>query len=316
MCFHKSHNNPIGLYMSIKNIPTKLKQQDRRSSLSSQSGQVLIETILLIVTGVALALILMNSFLGTAFKDWGENQFGSYLQCLLESGEVPALGGGAGACNNDFVAFGQGSGDGQGPGGPGGGGAGGAGGDDGSDGDGSAGGGRSGASGRVPIAGNRAGSGAGRGSPRRFISSSFGSSPGGEEGGSGSGSKGNEKSMNTGSTEVGLPGWATQRQQTTEIKKKNKGYKYYDSFYSDEQQKQKEEGDAVTISKEKVNSKDSKAPQAMLLKKRAPTSAPPPETDDEWTFGSFIKYIIIIAIIIGIILFLGSQLLQIKNSMD
>ena len=50
--------------MSIKNIPTKLKGQDSRSSLRNSSGQALIETILMLVVGIALALLLMNSFLG------------------------------------------------------------------------------------------------------------------------------------------------------------------------------------------------------------------------------------------------------------
>ncbi len=298
--------------MSIKNIPTKLKGQDSRSSLRNSSGQALIETILMLVVGIALALLLMNSFLGTAFEDWGENQFGSYLQCLLESGELPALGGTAGACSNEYVAFGQGAGSGQGPGGPGEGGDG-AGGGDGS-GDGS---GRAGAPDQVPVTNARAGGGRGRrGGADRFGMGSFGSSGGGTPGEEGGGSRGSGESTYTGSTEAGLPSWATQREQRTVIRRRSQQFEDYGAFYTSDQQKEKEEGDAVTIKEEKVTSQDAKRPQAMLMNKRAPSSAPPPEDDGEWTFGAFIKYIIIIAIIIGIILFLGSQLLQIKNSMD
>lgn len=298
--------------MSIKNNHLKLKEQDARSSLRDSSGQALIETILLLVVGIALALILMNSFFGSSLKSWGENQFGSYLQCLLESGELPALGGGAGACSNEYVAFGEGAGDGSGGPGSGGGGSGDSTEGDGSNGDG---GGRAGAPGRVAVDGNRAGRGR-RGSARRFAASSnFGSGSG--AGGEGGGAAGKKESQYSGSSEVGLPSWATQGGgERTEIKRRKVGYRDYDGFYSADQKKQKEEGDAVTVSEEKVNSQDAQAPQAMLMKKRAPTSAPPPDDDDEWTFGGFIKYIIIIAIIIGIILFLGSQLLQIKNSMD
>lgn len=58
----------------------------------SQSGQGLVEYILLLVVIIALASALLYQFI-PAIKNVVDFQLGSYLQCLLDQGELPGLGG-------------------------------------------------------------------------------------------------------------------------------------------------------------------------------------------------------------------------------
>lgn len=80
---------------------------EKRAGLrSNQSGQAVLEYILVLV--VLVAIILGGLYqVNTAFKVWAENYFGSYLSCLLETGELPALGGGgsAGACDEIYEPY-------------------------------------------------------------------------------------------------------------------------------------------------------------------------------------------------------------------
>lgn len=74
--------------------------------LKSQNGQALVEYILIISLSVALILGLMNQFYAP-FGKWLDNYLGKYLECLLDVGELPSLGGGetSGECNSKFSAF-------------------------------------------------------------------------------------------------------------------------------------------------------------------------------------------------------------------
>jgi hypothetical protein len=75
---------------------------------SSQKGQAVTEylLILVIVVGIALGVIYQ---LSGAFRKYVENYFGGYVACLLETGELPGLGGGGGAtaegCSGLFEPF-------------------------------------------------------------------------------------------------------------------------------------------------------------------------------------------------------------------
>jgi hypothetical protein len=75
---------------------------------SSQKGQAVTEylLILVIVVGIALGVIYQ---LSGAFRKYVENYFGEYVACLLETGELPGLGGGGGAtaegCSGLFEPF-------------------------------------------------------------------------------------------------------------------------------------------------------------------------------------------------------------------
>jgi len=75
--------------------------------MSNERGQALAEYILMLTVSVALILGLMFEF-NTAFQSWANNYFGDYLTCLLETGELPSIGGSpgdSGVCNQFFAEF-------------------------------------------------------------------------------------------------------------------------------------------------------------------------------------------------------------------
>lgn len=75
--------------------------------LASQRGQAIVEYILILVVVVGIVLGLMHQF-SDAFRQYVQGYFGDYLACLLETGEMPSLGGDGitiGICNSQFEAF-------------------------------------------------------------------------------------------------------------------------------------------------------------------------------------------------------------------
>lgn len=60
--------------------------------MKSQSGQAAIEYVLLLVISVALVLMLMTQFF-KPMQDFIASYMGDYTACLLETGELPSLGG-------------------------------------------------------------------------------------------------------------------------------------------------------------------------------------------------------------------------------
>ncbi len=83
---------------SVKQTQTLLKQDKGLglSHLGSQSGQAIMEYILVLVVVVGIALGVMYQ-LNTALKKYVQSYFGDYVACLLETGELPSLGGDTGA---------------------------------------------------------------------------------------------------------------------------------------------------------------------------------------------------------------------------
>lgn len=73
----------------------------------SQSGQAIVEYLLVLV--VSVSIILGGVYqLNSAFKAWANSYFGNYLACLLESGELPSIsgtGGDSGVCNQLYEPF-------------------------------------------------------------------------------------------------------------------------------------------------------------------------------------------------------------------
>lgn len=82
-------------------------ERGTRHLIANERGQSLVEYILLLFVSVALILGLIFEF-SSAFKAWANNYFGDYLTCLLETGELPSIGGtpgDSGTCNQFFEAF-------------------------------------------------------------------------------------------------------------------------------------------------------------------------------------------------------------------
>lgn len=73
-----------------------------------QSGQAVLEYILILLVTVAILLGVLYQF-SDAFKKYVASYFGNYVACLLETGEMPSLGGESGAsasvCGSHFEPF-------------------------------------------------------------------------------------------------------------------------------------------------------------------------------------------------------------------
>ncbi len=78
----------------------------RLEKQKSQSGQALVEYILILAIAVALILGLINQ-LYKPFGNWMRDYMGQYLECLLDVGELPTVGGSSdsGECNSKFSTF-------------------------------------------------------------------------------------------------------------------------------------------------------------------------------------------------------------------
>lgn len=73
--------------------------------LAQESGQAILEYTLLLVIVVTILTGSIYQF-SSAFQAFTDSYFGDYLQCLIESGELPQLGGDdEGICNSSFQAF-------------------------------------------------------------------------------------------------------------------------------------------------------------------------------------------------------------------
>jgi hypothetical protein len=78
------------------------------SYFGSQSGQAVLEYVLILVVVVGISLGVLYQ-LNTALKKYVQSYFGDYVACLLETGELPGLGGDAGisadSCNALYEPF-------------------------------------------------------------------------------------------------------------------------------------------------------------------------------------------------------------------
>lgn len=64
----------------------------QKSGLGSESGQGIVEYVLLLVVVVTLVIALANRFF-KPFQKWTQFWLGDYVECLLDQGELPSLGG-------------------------------------------------------------------------------------------------------------------------------------------------------------------------------------------------------------------------------
>ncbi len=78
------------------------------SHFGSQSGQAVLEYLLILIVVVGIALGVLYQ-LNTALKKYVQSYFGDYVACLLETGELPSLGGGGGvnadSCESEYEEF-------------------------------------------------------------------------------------------------------------------------------------------------------------------------------------------------------------------
>ena len=269
------------------------------SPFSSQSGQGILEYILVLL--VAIAVIMGGIYqLNDAFKSWANNYFGNYIACLLETGDLPSIGGtpgDSGVCNQLFEPFSlakgrrlkpigptAGSGDGSGPG-------------DSSRGRSEKGEGNNGRpSFQVAGGGGRsrgsigwAGSG---GRPQRVKITPRSASGGGEE-------------TNTGSTRVSSAGGDLRSQQISKSGRRlllDNG-----SVTGDDKDERRQKRQSVGSS--------TNSGMENRSKNRIPLRMNPPKkealaNDEPLTFGNFIRILLIAAIIIALVMVIGGQLMS------
>jgi hypothetical protein len=262
--------------------------------LGSQSGQAIIEYILVLVVTVAIVLggvYQMNS----AFKAWMKTYFGDYIACLLETGELPNIGGSPGdstICQQVFSPFDPAGGS-QGPlkaGAARTAGAGTAGGS------------------RENARGGGGGGGGGGSSGGRFTAGSSSS----RAAAGAAGRRGASDSIGTGNTgsSSGSGGYsATYRQQNTD-KKDRLDNRF--AFDKESEDKQKRGGFSVS---QKAGA-EGEAKNKIQIKRKERLKDENGPNDSPMTFGNFIRYLIIAAIIIALVVLVGGQMLQVGKSME
>lgn len=281
-----------------------MKHQTAGQILKNSSGQGITEYILLL-------LILVMVFLGgiyqlnTAFEKWANNYFGNYLACLLETGELPSIGGApgdSGICNEMFETFSLANGRQLKPD---------------FDNNGSGGGGEGDS--ETPRRGDpsKGGGGVREGQSSRgsYISSSssFGSS-----GNLNNGrprrtqvNRGKEKAKYTGSTASSLPAGVGYSQVSS-----REGRPQYVAVYGKRMVDVKEEETSQSKKEQSVKrtpgSNDSNRRIKVMRKE---INKDVMIEDEPMTIGGYIRFLIIAAIIIALVLLFGGQALQIsKNS--
>lgn len=286
-----------------------VRDQNSTSLLASQQGQAVVEYILILVVIVAIVLGGLYQ-VNTAFKVWAENYFGSYLSCLLETGELPALGGSVNTagqiCNQLYEPYSF---------------------DKGRPLIASSGGGSSGSSSSGSSSKTQQSSSSSDSNPnnKRGVSESSGGSSGSSQVNASSrfnaGRFGSNQISNgstskrivtdsyTGSTDGSIPGSFLNSSGNGRIRMKlsDDNMKYW----TDEEKKRQPIKSADGVRKTEDQMQERARKKAMPF--RAPAAEKPKE-DSAMTFGSFLRYLVIAAIIIALVLVIGGQLMQISKS--
>lgn len=269
-----------------------------KSVSSKQSGQAIIEYILVLLVVVSILMGVMWQF-NDAFRKFSNSYFGNYLACLLEVGELPALGGSSsGQCSAEYEPFDPRNGESP----------------TGRYGDSDGGGGGENPRGSDDGSGGSSSSGSGGSSGAAESSGRFGSNYSGasREGRPASVVIGTAKEdVYTGSTEASngkARGGSGPRSTRVELVDQSGGV--IDPF---EQRKIK--GAPVAIGKT-AEATSAKAKKQKVEINRKVASSDSEEDDTEMGFGGFMRWLLIAAIIIAIVFFLGGQALQIGKNWE
>lgn len=275
--------------------------------INNQSGQGIIEYVLILVVTVALILGLVVQF-NDSFRIFLNNYFGEYLACLLETGELPSAGApqneASSICAKLYAPFDPSSGrSALGEGGVGGGSSQGGGGDETNRSSGPR------RSATVSNAQSRSGGSGGGDGVGRIGSFKAGNPSPGESGGGGG--AGRDGGAYTGSLESSLPSWAgSRRERVTRFKASD-----LDRSYGVTGGRRDKEGrpDRIAIAKKETSGSTEKKKSFKINRKPAQTGID--EADTSLTLGGFLRFLLIAAIIIAILIFFGGQVLQLSRSM-
>jgi hypothetical protein len=290
----------------------------RQAATKNESGQAILEYILVLFVSVMLILGLMYQF-STAFRKYAQNFFGNYVACLIETGELP----GSQACATEFVAFDVNSGSplvgpkttfaNNGSGGANGknGGSNKAGQASGADGKGDGSGGgevRAGGSG-APVSTSGAGGGSGPTGFRFGLGKKEVTAVGNisdEQGKSAYANFDSGSGVAPTSSAVGNLARG-ERRHTVAL-----GYSYGGD---DKDEKEKDRPKTATAGKADQGNKGLKPKKTAVNMNRAPAKAASSE-DREFHISDLLRFLLIIAIVIIVLVFFGGQLLQISKAQE
>ena len=279
----------------------------------NQSGQALIEYVLMLIISVSLVVLLATQIF-TPLQNFLKAYMGDYVQCLLEVGELPSLGGESTiaadeGCNAKFEAASL-------------------------------------SNGRPPISngassensGNNSGSNsnknskngssdsessAGTGSGHAGSSSRAGgrstmlsrNGPGGMDGASGGSDKVTEIPVEQGAgSSNGF--FMTGNNQVIYVRRTAKTTSIGIAGLSENERKKLEKR-SIASKRQNVSAEGEtgSAPKKMIVKPPEPKATVLKE-DTGWSLGNFIRYLFIACIIIVLLIFIGGQALQMSKSME
>ncbi|MBY0315737.1 MAG: hypothetical protein K2Q26_09470 [Bdellovibrionales bacterium] len=269
-------------------------------------GQAVLEYILVLAVTVAIILGVMYQF-SDAFKKYVASYFGDYVACLLETGEMPSLGGDSGAtasiCNSEFEPFSIASGrplSGNGVG--------------------------NGSGDRSSAAARRAGESAARGRSRRSGSAGFTSTGNTTRNGENfrrrggrsryspsdsTGSSENKQSLNLAQSED-RKGYRAQQMYRQGRSRLGNRFSVFD-------EKRSEKGGFFT--KQKITAKTGETiinkrlpfdPKKLTLRRNTASTS----LSLDLSVSDYIRYIIVFGIIIAIVIFFGGQIAQLRKSWE
>lgn len=261
--------------------------------MSNQSGQGLVEYILVLFVIIAMifgAIYQLNS----AFERWAHSYFGDYLSCLLETGELPTISGGGGdpgLCNQLYEPFSLANGRpfrelGRGQA--------------------AEGGGRR--AGGTREQGVRSGGLGGRYTPLKLGGDGFGS--GGGRGGRGRGKTDSTYTGSTGISDYGGGYSYTYRPPNAREKKL-----LDDRFAFQKARDPKQTGRKPTTARKPSNDEGDGRPKRSPMRGGSNNKKKMEAPDSSFTVAGFLRWLVIAALIIALLMVLGGQALQIGKSM-
>ncbi len=271
----------------------------------AQSGQATTEYILLLVVVVAIIGGGLYQF-NTAFQSFVQSYFGAYLACLLETGELPSLGGQAsplsdpGSCNSQFQAFSLANGRPLNPGAS----------SSSSTGSGGLNSASSGANGRPNGNGNL--TMMPMGGMRITFSQSpslFAANPPGSNNGK-NGKKSSDQDQIGGDAITNLEGGDNGRIIRIPLSE-SEGF---NNWGEDDSEKEKTK---ILVHKAAIAKAQNPSSHTPLIKaSRTIASAQKPASISGFSFSNLIRYLIIAVMIIAIVIFIGGQILQVTKSLE
>lgn len=250
---------------------------------TSQKGQAVTEYLLILVVVVSIALGVMYQ-LNQAFKKYVESYFGDYIACLLESGELPSLGGESGAsaegCNAVFEPFSL-------------------------------------KNGRPLVAsgGKGAGKKSGNSGSAKFVNSpkvsktKMSTFNGERAGAGGDGAVSSVKPASRGS--IGPPDSGSRITLREGRARSNGQFRVNGKFSSDDDKKDSKATRRLDAKKSKNNS-----PKKLSFDGKRQTASAGEEKDVDFSMGDWLRFLLIAGIIIAIIFVLGGQLMQVRRNQN